>query len=175
LSINKFQNMTAGDLAGLLLTLILLLLTLPAGGRLDLRPQSENPIPNNLPEKFSLYNQSDSIASPWWLSFDDQELSQLINSGLTGNLSLQEGWARLKQAQATAVQAGATLYPSVAADCGAAHQRPDNSDNNSRHEDSFSVGLSTSYELELWGRVRAKAEGAVRSANAAGKMSTACA
>jgi hypothetical protein len=48
--------MTAGDLAGLLLTLILLLLTLPAGGRLDLRPQSENPIPNNLPERFPLYN-----------------------------------------------------------------------------------------------------------------------
>ena len=153
--------MVTGGRINPLFPLFFLLSALLTGGCVDLRPETENPTPANLPEKFSLYNPVAAADTPWWLNFNNQELNRLISSGLSDNLSLQEAWARLAQARATAIKAGAGLYPAVTANGGAAHQRTDGSST-----DSFSVGLSTGYELDLWGRVRAGAASAQLSADA---------
>ncbi len=140
--------------------LLLLLSTLLAGGCMDLRPDPANPVPADLGKQFSLYNSVDDTTVPWWRSFHTPELDRLIESGLADNLNLQEAWARLRQSQAVAAKAGADLYPDLWMDGTAAHLRTDSATTDQQSSDSFGVGLSTGYELDLWGRVRAQARGA---------------
>jgi len=140
--------------------LLLLPVILTAGGCMDLRPEAVDPVPANLSSHFSLYTAADDAGLPWWSSFNTPELDRLITSGLTDNLSLQEAWARLSQVRARAAQAGAGLYPDLSINGTAAHLRSDTSDTSLQTRDNFSLGLETGYEIDLWGRVRAKARGA---------------
>lgn len=127
---------------------------------MDLRPEQMDPVPADLPKHFSLYNPTEDPALPWWHCLNNAELNQLIERGLESNLSLQEAWARLSQARALATAAKADQYPDLWADGTAAHLRTDNSDTGQQTSDNFSLGLSTGYELDLWGRVQAKVRGA---------------
>ena len=88
----------------LLLLIFLLLQPLLFCGCMDLRPEPVDPVPANFPNHFSLYNDFDDSILPWWSSFNNAELDQLIKNGLTGNLSLQEAWARLSQSRALAAK-----------------------------------------------------------------------
>ncbi|MFH0879725.1 MAG: hypothetical protein V2A34_08430, partial [Lentisphaerota bacterium] len=45
----------------------------------------------------------------WWTRFGDEQLDALVNRALHDNLTLQQVAARLRQAQAVAVQKGAPL------------------------------------------------------------------
>ncbi len=140
--------------------LLLLLLTLAAGGCMDLRPEPAVPGPENLSDHFSLYSTADDAALPWWNNFNDPELDQLITSGLADNLSLQEAWARLSQTRALAAKAGAGQYPDLSMNGTAAHLRSDSSDARQQTNENFTLGLDTGYEIDLWGRVRAQIKGA---------------
>ena len=146
--------------------LFLLLSTLIVCGCMDLRPESANPVPEDLPDHFSLYSPSEGSTLPWWKHFNNSELDQLIDSGLADNLSLQEAWARLRQAQAVATKAGADLYPDLRIDSNAAHLRSDSTDNGRQNSNNLFLGLSTGYELDLWGRVRATVRDAELNAQA---------
>ncbi|MAL02486.1 MAG: hypothetical protein CL536_10190 [Alcaligenaceae bacterium] len=106
-----------------------------------------------LPDSFSETGQQ-PVSDTWWKSFDDQNLNQLVRRALDENLSLQAAYQRLLQARAVAERQEATLYPSVDASGGAERQEgPNNTDVN-----LFSVGLSASYEVDLWGRVQSLAD-----------------
>ena len=144
----------------LLLLIFLLLQPLLSCGCMDLRPEPVDPVPANLPIHFSLYNTADDSALPWWSSFNNAELDQLIKIGLTENLNLQEAWARLSQVRALAAKSKADLYPDLWVDGTAAHQRTEGSDTRQQTSDNFGLGLSSGYEIDLWGRVRAKVRGA---------------
>ncbi len=127
---------------------------------MDLRPELADPVPADLPNHFSLYNQTEDPALPWWHSLNNAELDQLIERGLTDNLSLQEAWARLSQARALATKSKADQYPDLWVDGTAAHLRTDSSDTRQQTSDNFGLGLSTGYEIDLWGRIQAKVRGA---------------
>ena len=144
----------------LLLLIFLLLQQLLVCGCMDLRPEPVDPVPANFPNHFSLYNDFDDSILPWWSSFNNAELDQLIKNGLTGNLSLQEAWARLSQSRALAAKSKSDQYPDLWVDGTGAHLRTDSSDTRQQTSDNFALGLSTGYEIDLWGRVRAKVRGA---------------
>jgi outer membrane protein TolC len=143
----------------LLLLIFLLLQPLLSCGCMDLRPEPVDPVPTDLPNLFSLYNADDSIL-PWWNSFNNAELDQLIKSGLTGNLNLMEAWARLSQVRALATKSKADQYPDLWVDGTGAHLRTDSSDSRQQTSENFGLGLSTDYEIDLWGRVQAEVRGA---------------
>ena len=111
-----------------------------------------------LPETFTL---GESVASPeqqWWIVFSSPQLNILIEEALTENLSLNAQWARLERAQAMAQKAGSNLSPSVSGDASASYTKnhADGSGNGGSSEaNSYSLGFFASYELDLWGRVRA--------------------
>jgi multidrug efflux system outer membrane protein len=144
----------------LLLLIFLLLQPLLFCGCMDLRPEPVDPVPANFPYHFSLYNDFVDSTLPWWSSFNNAELDQLIKNGLTGNLSLQEAWARLSQSRALAAKSKSEQYPDLWVDGTGAHLRTDSSDSRQQTSDNFSLGLSTGYEIDMWGRVRAKVRGA---------------
>lgn len=143
----------------------LLLLFLPAQlllltGCMDLRPDSADQVPPKIGSQFSLFNPADTVAQPWWQSFHNSELNQLITDGLTDNLSLQEAWARLEQTRALTAKARAGQFPDLRLDGTAAHLRSDSTETRQQTSDTFGLGLTTGYELDLWGKVEAAVEGA---------------
>ena len=145
------------------------------------KPQKRMSPAGELPETFSLYAPGPERLDRWWDSFEDLELNTLIEEALSGSFTLKEAWARLNQAKAQTVQAGAALYPdlNLNAEAFRARQSSDgasslrnttlsrrNTDSSSSTVEDYFIGLVSSYELDLWGRIRSERE-AVRLTEAA--------
>ena len=97
----------------------------------------------------------------WWTAFDEPELTTLIDEALANSLDLQAAIARVDQAHAQVTATSSSLYPTVSAGVDAARSRvtkvgtvPIPSGFPSTAND-FRVGLSASYEVDLWGKYRA--------------------
>jgi NodT family efflux transporter outer membrane factor (OMF) lipoprotein len=121
-----------------------------------------------LPETFSLYRQGAEGPDKWWESFNDKELNNLIEISLAGSLSLKEAYARLIQSKALAVQAGSALVPNLTGKAGAsrARQKRKNTITSKETIKDYSLGLVSSYELNLWGKIRSEQEAAILQASA---------
>ena len=87
----------------------------------------------------------------WWLTFQSAELNRLIEESLTRSPTIHQAWARLAQAEAVAKKAGASLWPSLISDASGSTRQ--NMTTRASTE-SYSLGLTASYELDLWGRVK---------------------
>lgn len=122
----------------------------------------------DLPETYSLYTGESDPERRWWHAFSDPELNKLVETALSDGLSIQEAWARLNQAQAIALQAGAARYPDLTAEGSAlvGEQKLSAADE-SRQLEQVGIGLASRYELDLWGRVAAGREAALLGAAAA--------
>lgn len=112
------------------------------------------PAPVSLPERFSVSGE-DSVPDRWWLSFNDPQLNQLIEQALQQNLDLRATFRRLEQAQAIARKAGAELIPALNGSSTIERTILDQADTGHSIIDTFGIGLAASYELDLWGRIRA--------------------
>jgi len=129
-------------------------------------PDPRNAAPESLPSRFDLYDDwpEDAALAPdrWWTQLGGSDLDALVRQALGGDFSVRQAWARLKQARAVAVQAGADLTPSLSATGDAGHTRAWSQDKQGVETftlgENFELGLSASYELDLWGRLRATAE-----------------
>ncbi|MBI9085957.1 MAG: efflux transporter outer membrane subunit [Desulfobacterales bacterium] len=121
-----------------------------------------------LPQAFSGQKVQAVSRAKWWRTFENDELDRLILAALSANLTLEEAWARLRQVRAQAVGAGAGRFPDLTVTAGAAHsrQRADTTSPPARATDQYTLGLTSRYELDLWGRIRSEQEAAVLSAAA---------
>jgi len=122
-----------------------------------------------LPRTYTLYPVKAPDPSPWWYALDSAELNQLLQQAFTGNLSLQQAWARMEQARALAVQAGADLYPDLNATGSTTHARQHSANGTAETFTTrqYAIGLSTQYEIDLWGRIRSQENAAALTAEAA--------
>ncbi|WP_428352938.1 efflux transporter outer membrane subunit [Methyloprofundus sp.] len=107
--------------------------------------------PIAVPETFSQAKDTTFLQEQWWLAFNDSHLNQLIEQALNNNFSLISTFNRLQQAEAIAIKQSADLIPSIGAAFGGAQSYSNLSD--SSH---FALGLNASYEVDLWGRLRAQ-------------------
>jgi NodT family efflux transporter outer membrane factor (OMF) lipoprotein len=127
-------------------------------------PDERTDLNRNLPGQFSLYSQDlPDNENRWWESFESDELNALVEEALTNSPSIQQSWARLAQAEALAVKAGAARYPSLDYDARAATSRQKSSEGinaGTRSFNSFTLGLGAAYEVDLWGRIRSQTEAA---------------
>lgn len=98
-------------------------------------------------------------ARDWFHGLGSEELDQLVDRALEANLDLQAATERVVQADARARQAHAAILPSVGVD-GSANYLAGHSANGSYHETDWSALLSASYEIDFWGKNRAKANAA---------------
>lgn len=112
-----------------------------------------------LPGKYSLYEPDQPGPGRWWQAFESGELNRLVDEALSKNFDLRTAWARLKQADATLLKTGASLKPSVSYSSGAQKSwlQAKASGTGIEHSDSqeYTAGLGASYEIDLWGRLRA--------------------
>jgi NodT family efflux transporter outer membrane factor (OMF) lipoprotein len=94
----------------------------------------------------------------WWEEFQSPELNDLINRALSDNFDLRRAWARLDQARATARKSGADLMPSLTGSADGSETRYRTEGGPTMQSGDYSLGLSASYEVDLWGRIRASRE-----------------
>ncbi len=167
------------------------------------------------PDAFTLYESTAPSPERWWESFDCEELNRFVEAGLDGNLSLQQVYARLRQAEMVARQTGALRWPeadysggasttrsrtdtgglSTAAKLNAASTRVQQAEQlmqgvaalpsaplagltqaggaldglatdttsatDTSTTESYNLGLTGSWEIDLWGRVRAERQAAM--------------
>ncbi|MEJ2158693.1 MAG: TolC family protein [Desulfobacteraceae bacterium] len=132
-------------------------------------PEPRAPDEGILPGTYSNQSTRSDILQRWWETFDDDQLNELVEEALAANHSLQQNWARLKQSRALAVRSGAALYPDLSLGGTASAGRRRTDDGSSAAEgrvEDYKIGLSSSYEIDLWGRVRSEKEAAALAAAA---------
>lgn len=124
----------------------------------EVDPDRPPPLVSPLPERFVEGGIIETPFERWWKSFADPQLDRLVDEVLAGNLDLARAWARVAQAEAIARGADAALFPKLNAQAGVSGSRTvfdlgEPIGVRSNETTSFSLGVSASYELDLWGRV----------------------
>lgn len=90
----------------------------------------------------------------WWRGFGSPELDALIAAAGAGNFDIQAAAARVKQADAQLVVAGAGLLPSLSLGGDAQWSRARRTTGRTSESRSFQVAPQASWELDVWGRLR---------------------
>ncbi|MBW2673782.1 MAG: efflux transporter outer membrane subunit [Deltaproteobacteria bacterium] len=134
------------------------------------RPPVRTSPAGEVPRTFSLYPSGPERQERWWQEFNDRDLNTLIEEALSDSFTLREAWARLNQAKALAVQSGANLYPDLSATAGSSYKRQraerSSGGQSTTSTETYSLGLTTSYELDLWGQIRSEQEAKILDATA---------
>jgi NodT family efflux transporter outer membrane factor (OMF) lipoprotein len=101
------------------------------------------------------------LTREWWRGFGSAELSGFIDYALQANPDMAIAAEHIAQAEAQVRVAGASLFPALnlGIDTSRRESRPPGGP--WRGDNSSSLGLSASYEVDLWGGIAA----GVRSAN----------
>ena len=107
-----------------------------------------------------------ALTRDWWRGFGSAELSALIDAALAASPDIGIAAERVRQAEAQARIAGATLFPALnfSAGTGRRETRPDGGSWSG--ENSSSATLSASYEIDLWGRIASEVRSARSSLRA---------
>ncbi|MEN8199905.1 MAG: TolC family protein [Thermodesulfobacteriota bacterium] len=108
--------------------------------------------------------EEEKLQARWWLSFDDQLLSNYIQQSLDENLSLREGYSRLKQAQLSSSQAYSRRYPALDGGIGLDSSWQENGEQRS----SERAEVKLAWEVDLWGKLSSASQSADFEALAAG-------
>ncbi|MEM7261496.1 MAG: efflux transporter outer membrane subunit [Planctomycetota bacterium] len=134
-------------------------------------PRVTPELPFELPQAFdSTLERSDSD-EPWYHEFEDDRLEALIAEAFIANPTLDAAWARLEQAQARATIAGADALPRAGFAAGAQRSRnqffaPGFGPQVNRVT-THSLSFDVSWEIDLWGRIRAGQSAAITDAEQA--------
>ncbi|MBK1879300.1 efflux transporter outer membrane subunit [Pelagicoccus mobilis] len=96
-----------------------------------------------------------AVQDGWVRSFGDPKLEALVSDAIDHNLDIRAAIARVDAAAAEATQAGAELKPAIV--LGGSSKVADGFSSGSDSTDSSGVSLNASWELDVWGRIRAEA------------------
>ncbi len=123
-----------------------------------------------VPEQWtSAFTTAIEVEGGWVRSFNDPELEAIVMEAIEHNHDLKAAEARLSAAASSARIVGADLLPRVSAGFDGSRQRqnfvglpiPGFEDNVlSTKYNMFGVSLDTTWELDVWGRVRAQTSAA---------------
>lgn len=99
----------------------------------------------------------------WWQRFGSTELIEMVLLAQSGSYDVAAAAARVRQADARARLAGASLLPEVTGRIDAERDK----DANEPSTRSYTMGLSASYEFDIWGEKKASRLSAMASRDAA--------
>lgn len=127
-----------------------------------------DPAPPDLPATFRQAQVAGAAAvGPWWTSFDDPQLSGLIEQALASNHDVRLALQRVKQARASETISDAALFPTIAAGGAYINSKnglPDSAKQNVPGIRSSGYGLNLSWEVDVFGGNRAAARAAGQDA-----------
>lgn len=129
------------------------------------KPPERQALPDvDVPEAWSAEAEPGPTPDRWWESFGSSNLNAVVEEALSNNFDIRIAFARLEAAQAGARIEGAAQYPGIQANFDARRAKqnflglPINNPGGgvlSSRTTTYGIGLSASWELDLWGRVRA--------------------
>nr|WP_250883659.1 MULTISPECIES: efflux transporter outer membrane subunit [unclassified Pseudomonas] len=110
----------------------------------------------------------------WWTQFGSPQLNRLVDQARRDSFDVAAATARVRQAQASAVIAGAPLLPEVKFNLATSHQKllrgkggPDlDASQSDDAVDNFGANLTASYEVDFWGGRAAARDSALQSLRA---------
>lgn len=110
------------------------------------------------------------LPETWWTVYGDAVLDRLQQQAEANSPTLAQSAARLRAAQAAVASSSAAALPTVGANASSSRARSGtqltDGSSTARISTSHSLGLSASWELDLWGRVSAGVSAAQASAQA---------
>jgi multidrug efflux system outer membrane protein len=107
------------------------------------------------------------VPSQWWTLYNDPVLDDLVRVGLERNADMRQAIARGEETQAALREAHAILFfPQINGQGAVARQRQIVSGEGTVTATNYFVGLNTSFEIDVWGRLR-RGERSVRDTLAA--------
>lgn len=103
----------------------------------------------------------DYASENWWADLNDPILSDMVAKLKRDNLSLKQAGQRIHQMRAIVAQQRGGFAPNLALDSNASRGFSPNALTNERqYSNSFDLGLSTSWQLDLYGRIARSVESA---------------
>ena len=94
------------------------------------------------------------IVDRWWESYGDANLNAYVTAVLEHNPTLHVAYLRLVDSELSYRQSVSGYYPDVSFGAGVGYGGTASSE--SKSDPSYSLGLTASYEVDLWGKVRAQ-------------------
>lgn len=124
--------------------------------------------------QFAEREAGQAINQEWWTQFGSPQLNRLVQQARRDSFDVAAAIARVRQAQASAVIAGAPLLPQVDFNLTTSHQKllrgkggPDlDATQSDDVSDSFGANFSASYEVDFWGGRAAARDSALQSLRA---------
>jgi multidrug efflux system outer membrane protein len=134
--------------------LTILFLVLASCGIMKKYNRPQNPTK----ELFRDFNEADTngIGSiPYKEVFTDTILENLIKKGLEQNLDLQIAYTRVRQADAYYRQSRAAYFPNINGNAGVIQSRLTEAQSlgSGRNVTQYQLGISSSWELDIWGKI----------------------
>lgn len=111
---------------------------------------SDIDVPVDTLQSFSLPGET-VVPDRWWLSFEDQKLTSLVDTALDKNFLLSSNWYALKEAGAFVDIVSAEKWPQVFLQLQSGISRPEP---DFVGGENTQLALGADYEVDLWGRIR---------------------
>ena len=116
--------------------------------------------------RFEIKDVRDTANSAWWRQFGDPELDALVDAALSNSWTLQIAAGQIEQAAGILMSTRAGLYPQIG--YGVSAQRDRLSEREGvplpagvrNPQNLFQTVLTSSWEIDLWGRIRRQTEAA---------------
>jgi outer membrane protein, multidrug efflux system len=130
------------------------------------------------PSRAGTVSSAEPQVLEWWTSFHDPTLTSLVERSAAANLDVREAVLRIEEARAQRALAAASLWPTLSANAGYSRQRVSSTTPNgllfepqfqhflpaglgiTNPFNQYQLGLSASWELDLFGSVRRSVEAA---------------
>lgn len=101
---------------------------------------------------------SEAVPDRWWTAFGSERLSATVDSALAENLDLRTAWQRLRAAQAVVDREAAALFPSLEGSAGGGTRQAGGAEAGADQNENLRLGLTSTYEVDLWGRIRSRVD-----------------
>lgn len=117
-----------------------------------------------VPPAWQATSASAPVAAGWVRTFGDVQLDAIVAEAIAHNTDLRAAAARVEVAQQAVVVAGAAMKPQVGLQLGARSTYDDDSGSAGNATVAY---LGVAWELDVWGRLRARTDGVAYTAQAA--------
>ncbi|MFD1604588.1 efflux transporter outer membrane subunit [Flavobacterium artemisiae] len=152
---------------------ILLLVTAALVSACSVTSKYERPTTLKTDQLYRDQNSSDTTTiadMPWQSVFKDEKLNALIQKGLDQNLNLKNAIENIVQARASLRQSKLAYYPTLQLDASATHTKQSEAGLNfpaginiNTLTTTYKLGLSTSWEADIWGKLSSSKRAALAS------------
>lgn len=110
--------------------------------------------PVEAPDTFSTSGRQ-NVPDRWWTAFENDRLNALVDTATTSNFTLKTAWQRLRASQAVVDRTSAALFPDLQ---GSARGEVSGTRPDGEQSERLQLGLSSVYEVDLWGRIQSRVE-----------------